>query len=122
MTLSLITSAHRYAQLVTTFTARSRITEVSVRKKGLSGIALCVDGRMFATLSRHEQLVVKLPRQRVNDLVAAGRGVRFEPGHGRPLQEWFVAAPGTEVDWLSLAEEACSFVGKAADSSGEHLL
>jgi hypothetical protein len=30
-----------------------------------------------------EELVVKLPRPRVDELVAAGRGARFEPGLGR---------------------------------------
>jgi hypothetical protein len=77
---------------------------------------------MFAALSSDEQLVVRLPRQRVEELIAYGRGARFVPGHGQPMQEWFVAAPGTEVDWLSLAEEALSFVrGKEIDPPGDAL-
>jgi hypothetical protein len=122
MTISLITPAHRYAQLVATLTTRSGVTETPVRKKGLGAIALCVDNRMFAALSSDEQLVVKLPRQRVEELVNKGRGARFVPGHGQPMQEWFVAAPGAEVDWLSLTEEALSFVRRSeSSSSGDSL-
>jgi hypothetical protein len=122
MTLSLITPSHRYAQLVATLTTRPGVAETAVRKKGLGALAVCVDERMFAALSSDEQLVVRLPRQRVEELIAYGRGARFVPGHGQPMQEWFVAAPGTEVDWLSLAEEALSFVrGKEIDPPGDAL-
>jgi hypothetical protein len=29
------------------------------------------------------EMVVKLPKQRVDELIASGTGTRFEPGHGR---------------------------------------
>jgi hypothetical protein len=31
---------------------------------------------------------VKLPRERVDELVEAGAGHRFDPGHGRLMKEW----------------------------------
>ena len=109
MTLSIITPEHRYSQLVTTLTSRPGVTVIAVRKRGLGSKALCIDGSIFAVLSSSEQLVVKLAKDRVDALVAAGRGARFEPFHGRPMQEWFVAGMGQERDWLPLAEEALSF-------------
>jgi hypothetical protein len=112
MPLSIVTAERRYAQLVATLTSRRpSVTATAVRKRGLGSTALCVHGRIFASLSSTEQLVVKLAKERVDALVAAGCGARFEPSHGRPMHEWFVAGLGHEKDWLSLAEEALSFAG-----------
>ncbi len=73
--------------------------------------ALKVDGKIFAMLVRGE-LVVKLPRATVEELVVTGRGVPFDAGKGRPMKEWLVVrAP--ERAWLGLAREAHAFV-KAA--------
>jgi hypothetical protein len=55
--------------------------------------------------------VVKLPRARVSELVSAGRGVHFDPGHGRLMREW-IALDGSEKRWLDLAREARAFVGE----------
>jgi TfoX/Sxy family transcriptional regulator of competence genes len=46
---------------------------------GSSGLK--VGGKVFA-MSVKNELVVKLPRERVDELVAAGAGSRFDPGHG----------------------------------------
>ena len=42
-------------------------------------------GKLFAMVSKGE-LVVKLPRERVDELVEAGAGHRFDPGHGRLMK------------------------------------
>lgn len=122
MTLSIVTPAHRYAQLVATLTTRPSVAVTSVRKRGLGSKALCIDGRIFAVLSSSEQLVVKLEKGRVDALVSAGRGTRFEPFHGRPMHEWFVAGVGEEKDWLALAEEALSFVGTRQEEHSSDVL
>jgi len=118
MTLSLVTLEHRYAQLVATLTSRPGVAVASVRKRGLGSTALCVDGRIFAALASNGQLVVNLPKERVDALVAAGRGTRFEPVHGRPMQEWFAVDLGQEKDWLSLTEEALAFGATHASMGG----
>jgi len=48
-------------------------------------------------------------RGRVDEIVASGKGDRFDPGHGRPSKEW-VAVSGESPPWTGLAEEAYRFV------------
>jgi TfoX/Sxy family transcriptional regulator of competence genes len=78
-------------------------------KKGFGSAGLFAGGKLFVMLA-HGRLVVKLPRQRVDALVASGDGVRFDPGHGRLMREWLSLDPASEADWLALAEEAKAFV------------
>ena len=66
---------------------------------------------MFATLSPAGAFVVKLPRQRVDALVADGQGRPFEPGPGRVMTEWLELHAASDQDWTALAEEALAFVG-----------
>ena len=53
--------------------------------------------------------MVKLPKDRVDAIVAAGRGENFDPGHGRKMKEWLtVVSP--KLSWVDLAREAHDFV------------
>ena len=45
------------------------------------------------------QLVVKLPRPRVDELVAGGHGERFDANKGTPMKEWFSLDPGSALPW-----------------------
>ena len=55
---------------------------------------------------RHGELLVKLGRERVDELVAAGRARPFDPsGAGRPMKDWALV-PEPDDDWLALADEA----------------
>ena len=94
-----------FAQITRAFT---RDPEVSFGRLFASD-GIKVRDKIFAMLVRGN-LVVKLPRARVDALVAAKEGERFDPGHGRVMKEWVVVAPGAG-DWLALAREARSFVG-----------
>lgn len=100
-------SAERYAHLCATFLAREGIQPSETR--GFGATALTVKGRIFAMLPR-DRLVVKLPRRRVDELVAAGWGERFDANKGRPMKEWLVVDPAREDDWSELAMEALNFV------------
>lgn len=66
-------------------------------------------GKIFAMLMGG-RLVVKLPRERVDELVAAGAAARFESGRGRPMKEWASVDPAAPEDWAELAAEARAFV------------
>jgi len=72
--------------------------------------ALKIGGKIFAMLVRGA-LVVKLPRKRVDELVASGDGTRFDPRGGRPMTEWLVLDPASRQGWLPLAAEAMQYVG-----------
>lgn len=73
---------------------------------------LRVAGKIFAMLVNGE-LVVKLPRQRVDELVASGLAERFDPGHGRRMNEWITVDPNASRRWSSLVTEARRFVAAA---------
>jgi TfoX N-terminal domain len=65
-------------------------------------------GKKFFAVWWHEQLVLKLPPERSNELVGAGTATPFEPMEGRPMNGWVVVDPA--ADWRSLVQEACAFV------------
>jgi hypothetical protein len=71
--------------------------------------ALKIRNRIFAMLVGG-RIVVKLPRQRVDALIASGGGERFDPGHGRLMKEWVAVEPTAEEDWMCLAREAMAYV------------
>ncbi len=79
------------------------------RKFGSNGLK--VNGKLFALFTQGK-LVVKLPKERVDGLVAARRGEYFDPGHGRLMKQW-IAISSTKLSWMDLAREAYEFVKKA---------
>jgi hypothetical protein len=100
----------RYAAVVDEFIKNAKVKQGAPGGKGFGSGALQCHGKIFAMLSSQHQFVVKLPRDRVDALVAARRGSRFSPSGGRLMKEWFVAGPSLERDWVALAKEALSFV------------
>ncbi|HVH15338.1 MAG TPA: hypothetical protein VNA15_06435 [Candidatus Angelobacter sp.] len=80
------------------------------RKFGSNGLR--INGRVFAMLSAEKRLIVKLPRERVDALINAGEGERYDPRrNGRVMREWIVMKPSSKAIWLQLAREALDFVG-----------
>ena len=79
-------------------------------KRGFGSSALQVNGKIFAMVLSNGCLVVKLPKQRVAALTAAGEGQQFDPGHGRLMKEWLALQQGSAEEWLSPAQEALRFV------------
>jgi hypothetical protein len=70
---------------------------------------LRVGGRIFAIFGE-SSLTVKLPKRRVDELIEAGIGTRFDPGRGRFMREWVTVSARDVADWESLGEEALAFV------------
>lgn len=97
----------RYAELCASFFKRADVAPSE--KQGFGSSALTVDGRIFAMLTRG-RLVVKLSKDRVDALSAAGWGVRFDANKGRPMKEWLTVDPRHEENWAMLAEQALNFV------------
>lgn len=98
----------RLAEIAKAYRADSRVT----LGKLFASVGLRVDNKIFAMVNRG-RLVVKLPKARVDELVALGVAERFDPGHGRIMKEWAVFA-GTKPSWASLAREAYRYVGGSA--------
>ncbi len=109
MSQSQVPPAERFAALVAELSSAPDVTPPTEGKSfGASGLK--VRDKIFAMLVR-DRLVVKLPKARVDALVAAGEGERFDPRHnGRVMNEWLVVAPESEQDWLALAREAMAFI------------
>ena len=80
----------------------------TAKAKGFGSKGLKVARRMFAFHSKG-RLVVKLPAERVEALVAAGTGKRFDPGHGRLMKEWLAVGDKDKRLWPRLAREALEF-------------
>lgn len=79
-------------------------------RNGFGSSALKSNNKIFAMLVRG-RLVVKLPKERVDALVASGDGERFDPRRdGRLMKEWVVVEPACAEGWLSLSREAMAFV------------
>jgi hypothetical protein len=67
---------------------------------------LRAEGRFFATCDhRSGDLIVKLPRQRVSELIDAGRAQPFAPA-GRTFKEWASIPHRDEGTWQALLTEA----------------
>jgi len=75
---------------------------------GFGRTALRFQNRIFVMLVRG-RLVLKLPAERVDALIAAGEGVRFDANKGTPMKEWLSLDPESELPWLPLAREALDF-------------
>jgi hypothetical protein len=107
--VSEVDAAERYAVVVKAL-CRSRGVTADA-KRGFGAGALKTNDRIFAMLASGDRFVVKLPRSRVDSLVDAHEGQRYDPRHdGRLMKEWLVVGSIDEAQWLALAKEALRFV------------
>ena len=100
----------RFQRLAARFAGRPGVTEGT----GFgTNAGLRVGGKVFAMLIGGE-LVLKLPGERVDDIIEAGVAERFDPGHGRPMKEWVAISAEQGRRWPKLADEAFEFVRSAS--------
>ena len=108
-----ITPEERFASIVEALLSNPDVTPPSdgaESKNRFGSSGLKIHNKIFAMLVGGS-LVVKLPKPRVDALVAAGEGERFDPRHdGRFMKEWVTIEPAYEEEWLPLAREAMEFV------------
>ncbi len=75
---------------------------------GFGRSAVRFQNKIFVMLVRG-RLVLKLPADRVDDLIAAGHGVRFDANKGTPMREWLSLDPESGLAWPPLAREALDY-------------
>ncbi len=85
--------------------------------QGFGRTALRYERKIFAMWVRG-RLVLKLPADRVDALIAAEAGVRFDANKGTPMREWLSLDPDTDLAWLPLAHEALDFARSASGPGG----
>jgi hypothetical protein len=78
--------------------------------RGFGSSALKINNSIFAMLV-DGRLVVKLPANRVSELIKTGAGAPFDAGKGKPMKEW-VGLLGDEAASRKLVAEAFAFVGR----------
>src|SRR5258707_3097361 len=91
-----------------------------VRRSTMMGLP-CVrlDGRFFASLDRRTgALLVKLPRQRVGQLIVGGHGEPFARA-GRVFREWVAIPQPDRRRWRNLLAEARRHADGPAASGGD---
>jgi hypothetical protein len=100
----------KYARAIGEYAAN----RASPARRQFGSNALKVNGKIFAMMSQGT-LVVKLPRARVDELIEAASGTRFDPGHGRLMKEWLAISAPTRA-WAALVREAHDFVAGGGTS------
>ena len=78
-------------------------------KRMFGTTALCADGKVFL-FAWKAAVVVKLPAPQVEELVACGDAVLFDPGHGRTSKTWAAVSAQASGRWDRLARDARAFV------------
>jgi hypothetical protein len=96
-----------FAKVIAAFATDNAVAQGSM----FGAISLTIGGKGFVMQTKKGELVFKLPRETVAELVAAGGGVCWDPGHGRAMKEWVSVLP-EKVDVAALAKAAMAFVGK----------
>lgn len=86
--------------------------------KMFGALGLKANEKYFAMLYKGK-LVLKLPKERVEALVASGQGQYFDPGHGRLMKEWVAVPPSGGSQWRSLAEEGLAFAAVSQGKTAE---
>jgi hypothetical protein len=97
-----------FAPVVNAFVQDKQVTRDE--GKGFGSGALEVNGKIFAMMTSLHKFVVKLPKDRVDELVRANLGENFAPRPGRLMKEWLVVFPTNNHLWVELAREAHHYV------------
>ncbi len=94
-----------------------RIEESELKVAGVTpgtgfgrSVGLRIRGEIFA-IYNDEELILKLPKNRVGELTESGKGRPWGPGTGRIMKEWVAVPEAASEHWRAWAAEARTFVG-----------
>jgi hypothetical protein len=105
-----MTPEERYEDLVSELVGTPGVTPPD-GGRGFGRGALRYRRKIFAMLVRG-RLVLKLPADRVDQMVADSYGVRFDANKGTPMREWISLDPEAAVAWLPLARDAVDYAAQ----------
>lgn len=77
---------------------------------GRGAQGLKVGKKMFAMFSKGD-LLLKLPPERVEALIASGRGETYDPGTGTVMKNFVLIPAAKKHSWIKLCEEAREAAG-----------
>lgn len=77
-----------------------------VQKQGES---LKTKKKMFAMFNKHDDFVLKLPKDRVEELIRSGEGRPYDPGNGKIMKEWVIIPIEKSKKWIDYTSEAKIF-------------
>ena len=106
------TPAERFEDLVGEFNDTDGVT-LPRGGGGFGRSALRYRGKIFAMFVRGD-LVVKLPEQRVDELVGAGYGERFTANKDTPMREGLAVGADCPLAWSALACDALTVARQSA--------
>lgn len=106
-----VTSAERYAEVVEQMAARypDVIAESGKKRAFGSSGQMKIKGKIFAFLF-NDSLIIKVPRERVSEIITIGIGESFTSGQNRIMKEWVSVKLEHGQNWLLYVEEAKAFV------------
>ena len=98
-------------------TTWTRIEQAELEIEGVSpgtgfgrSSGLRIRGKIYA-IQNDNELILKLPAERVEELIDSGTGRAWGPGTGRIMREWVAIADTHRTHWAPLTKEARTFVG-----------
>lgn len=86
------------------------LEDATIERSTMMGYpCLRLRGRFFASFdAKADALVIKLPQQRVRELIDEGLAQPFAPA-GRVFREWVALPTATQESWNALTDEARRF-------------
>jgi hypothetical protein len=73
------------------------------------GESLKTKKKMFALFNKDNNFVLKLPKDRVEELINSGEGKPYDPGNGKIMKEWVIIPIENSKKWIDLTSEAKIF-------------
>jgi hypothetical protein len=73
------------------------------------GESLKTKKKMFVMFNKQGNYVVKLPKERVTELINSGVGNPYDPGNGKIMKEWVIIPAKYTDKWIEFAEEGKNF-------------
>ena len=58
------------------------------------------------------EIALRLPPERVTELIETGEGKPFDPGTGKPMKNWIIIPASKKDTWITLSEEAQQLMKK----------